>query len=906
MQSVLNTFAPTHRQRNNDQSLHLGAVKANAGHGEAASGITSLIKILTMMDKSTIPPHCGIKDKINRTFPIDLDDRKVFIARKAKPWKRPETGKRRIFLNNFSAAGGNTALLLEDGDLKPALQGEDKRSSVVVAITSRTKVSVKKNAEQLLAYIDQHPDVSLPSLSYTTTARRTQHNFRITVSGSDLGMIKSALKSASEKEVQTIPKVSPKVCVMFTGQGSHYISMAKQLYDVSSQFKNDIVKFDKVCKMQGFASILSLIDGSETDLSKLPPLVVQLGATCVQMAILRLYTSWGIEPTVVVGHSLGEYAALNAAGVLSPTDAIYLCGTRAKLLQEKCQAGTHTMLAVRASVSTLSDHLQRDGVEVACINGPEQTVISGANSDIEKLADDLKDAGFKADNLPIPFAFHSSQVEPILDGFEAAGKGVTFNKPSIPIISPLLNSVVTEEDDPTFSAWYMREHCRHTVNFLGGMEAAKHAGLVDDGTVWLEIGPHPLCTGMVKATLGPKINSASSLRRDQDDWKIIAESMCVLNDAGLKINWNAYHAEYSSAHELLKLPTYAWDNQNYWIEYTNDWTLAKGNPDIEAQIPKLPDFSAASVHRIAELDLDTEQPRIVGECDLTEPLLKEVIEGHEVNGLGLCPPSLYCDMAMTLAKHLYKLINPEKPDIGLNTNSMRVEKPLIIAEKGPQMFHIVGTYNKEAQSVGCDFYTLNADGKRTTLHAACGVKYENAEDWQPMWARQAYMVKTQIERLIAGVDNGDNDLLKRGMAYKLFTGLINYSYKYRGMEQVVLDNDGLEATANVKFQTGGTDEEFLCSPYRTDSVAHLSGFIMLGNRNADTAKEVFVSHGWETYRVAKRLECGKEYRSYVKMQKENAQMVVGDLYVLEGEEVVSVVGGLRVRPKVTNPAVNES
>ena len=171
MRSVTNAFAPEHRRRRPDQSLHLGAVKANAGHGEAASGITSLIKVLTMMEKGIIPPHCGIKGKINRTFPKDLEERNVHIAFQPTPWKRPEGKKRRVFLNNFSAAGGNTALLLEDGPLSAPIKTQDPRTNHVIAVSARSKVSLTKNIEGLIGLLDKDATIDLPSLSYTVSGK---------------------------------------------------------------------------------------------------------------------------------------------------------------------------------------------------------------------------------------------------------------------------------------------------------------------------------------------------------------------------------------------------------------------------------------------------------------------------------------------------------------------------------------------------------------------------------------------------------------------------------------------------------------------------------------------------------------------------------------------------------------
>ena len=170
MRSVTNVFAPAHRQRRPDQSVHLGAVKANAGHAEAASGTTSLIKVLMMLQKDTIPPHCGIKGTINRTFPNDLEARNVHIPLGSpKPWKRPNGGKRRVFLNNFSAAGGNTALLLEDGAIQSPVDDKDKRSNHIIAVTARTKNSLKHNVENMIDYLEKNPETNLSSLSYTVS-----------------------------------------------------------------------------------------------------------------------------------------------------------------------------------------------------------------------------------------------------------------------------------------------------------------------------------------------------------------------------------------------------------------------------------------------------------------------------------------------------------------------------------------------------------------------------------------------------------------------------------------------------------------------------------------------------------------------------------------------------------------
>ncbi|KAL9609268.1 MAG: hypothetical protein Q9167_005952 [Letrouitia subvulpina] len=890
MESVTNVFAPIDRTRDADQSLHLGSVKANAGHSEAASGVTAIIKVLLMMQKGQIPPHCGIKGSINRNFPKDLQERNVHIAFEPKSWQRPKHGKRRAVVNNFSAAGGNTALILEDAPEPSIVDTRDSRPIHIIPVTARSNTSLKRNLQSLCEFLEECPDVDLPNLSYTTSARRMQHKYRATIAGSNISKIKDSLLSASRRD--HAPSKA-RIAFVFTGQGCHYASMGKQLLEISATFRSKINQFDAIARQQEFPSILPLIDGTVDDIQTLSTVVVQVGSVCVQMALLCLLRSWGIHPTVVLGHSLGEYAALNAAGVLSPSDTIYLVGLRAQLLEAKCHPSTHAMLAVNASLASIREFLDGSSLEVACLNSPEATVLSGTGIDVGLISQSLKDQGFKCTKLQVPYAFHSAQVVPILRDFEEGARAVTFNSPTTPVISPLLCQVVTS-DEKTFGPSYLKRHCRETVDFLGGIESAKHANIITDDTFFVELGCHPVLSEMIRATLS-KARTAALMRRNDDNWKTITSSLCQMHDAGINIDWSSYHDEYLSCQRTISLPAYQWDNKNYWIDYTNDWTLTKGDRQVEAEVASTkPQFSSASIHGIIEAHLEGDKPTILTESDLTDPSLKEVIDGHEVNGVGLCPPSLYADMALTIADYVLKNRPTKGFDIGLNACDMKVEKPLIADDsKSSQMLRIAGEMDISADKIYFTIYSVDEEGRKTITHATCAVKYEDKSKWITGWDRVVHLIKPRIDDLLAGVENGDNDLLKRGMVYKLFGGLINYGFKYRGIEEVALSNAQLEAASTVRFQTGGTDENlFFCSPYRLDSIAHISGFIMLGNQFANPSKEVYVSHGWESCRVATPLVLDKTYQAYVKMQKESAKTAIGDVYVWDQDRIIAVVEGL--------------
>lgn len=527
---------------------------------------------------------------------------------------------------------------MEDGP-SPTPGKPDPRPTHVIAVSAKAKSSLRKNIERLISYIDDNPSASLPDISYTLTARRIQHNYRIAFPVTDVAQARAELVSKLNDSSNPVSSTLPKVAFVFTGQGSHYPALAKDLFEHSSQFKSDLLDFDSIGRGQGFPSFLPLVEGSVSDVQTLSPLVVQLGLTCIQMALSRLWKSWGVTPDVVVGHSLGEYAALNVAGVLSVSDAIFLVGERARCLQDRCTVGTHAMLAVKAPLSSfyaLPSGL--DGkIQVACINGPQETVYSGLSEDINKVVDHFSVESIKCTKLNVPFAFHSSQVDPILAAFEGIAHSAVFNKAKIPIISPLLGDTIPIGD--TVNPEYLRRHARDPVDLLAGFQSAQSKKLIDDATLWVEIGPHPICLGMVKSTMSPKTGGAPSLRRGEGAWKTIASSLCLLHTWGLKIDWNEYHRDFNDSLRMLDLPKYAFDEKNYWIQYINDWCLTKGDLPKPAAlaIEDKKSLSTTTVQNVIHEEVKDGKATVVIESDLSRPDLHAAVTGHLVNGSCLCP-----------------------------------------------------------------------------------------------------------------------------------------------------------------------------------------------------------------------------------------------------------------------------
>ncbi len=894
MRSVTNVFAPTARKGQRRKPLHLGSVKANIGHGEAVSGVTAVIKCLLMLQHGMIPPHCGIKKSINVGFPQDLMARNVHIANKKTPFSSIDGTPRRIFVNNFSAAGGNTALLLEDAP--PQRRGrDDLRRHWVIAVSAKSRTALKANTIKLIQYIDDTPELRLADLSYTTTARRMHHNYRIAFECSALPGARQVLLSKISKIDDAIDPGQgkpPHVAFVFTGQDD-YAPLCRDLYEFNSHFRADILSFDSIAIRQGFPSFLPLVRG-DAAIDKLSPMVVQVGLTCLQMALARLWAAWGVVPGVVLGHPLGEYAALNTAGVLSISDTIFLVGHRAKLLEERCTVGTHAMLASKASAEVVSSMIAAlPGISIACINGPHETVLSGTATDVDVAATMLSAQGVKSKRLNLQHAFHSSQVDVILDEFEKVAGAANFHKAKIPVLSPLLSDVISDNID----ASYVSHHARETVNFSSCIETAQKMGFINNQSVWVEIGPHPVCSNFVKATIGPSTATFPSLNKDTPPYKIIGSSLAGLHLAGVDVQWGEYHRDFLDCVQMLDLPAYAFDNSTYWLQYTGDWNLTKGQtPGVVpvAEAPK-PSLSTTSIHRVlSEVVVEGEKATVVTESDLSRQDLFAVVGGHVVNGTALCPSSLYADMAFTVGEHLYRLLHPHGPTAQINVCNMEVVKPFIAeATTEGQIIRLSATAHLATKKADLSF--TSGSGISITEHAKCHLEYGSAITWLTEWQRNAYLIQSRIDRLKTAACAGTAHRMLRGMVYKLFAALVDYHAIYQGMAEVILDSPEFEGTSHVAFQATESDGKWVCSPYYIDGVAHLAGFILNAHDSLDSSKQVYISHGWESMRFAEPLQATKTYRSYVKMQKAGHNMMSGDVYVLDGERIIGLVGALKFR-----------
>lgn len=686
----------------------------------------------------------------------------------------------------------------------------------------------------------------------------------------------------------------------------------------------------------GFASFLPLVAGEDAADSKEvlespSPVQVQLAIVSIELSLAALWKSLGVTPAAVIGHSLGEYAALCVAGVLSLSDCLCLVGHRARLMLANCQRDTQAMLAMTCSVAETETLLSNSSsfrhCEIACANGPSATVISGPAVEVAQLQ---KTSAVKSTLLDVQFAFHSAQMDAVMNDFAMFTAKAHYSAPSIPFASTLLGTLLpvgaTATSPKPIDSTYLVRQMRDRVRY----EDALHSLLADTSikasqAVWIETGPSPICIGLARSTLATIDSTKSSvllpsLKRGESDWRTVSQAVARAYEAGIDIDWQEYHAAFESSLRLLELPTYAFDLKNYWIQYRGDWALRKGDlaesaintstgtrseTNAAVAAPSYPEFTATTgIHRIESQTIGDAGIAVTFATDAIEPKLNKALRGHLVNGAGLCPSSVMGDMALTAANYISRLsqsssngsISPIGLNLSMDVHNMGIHKPLLIQPgETRQIIRTAASWDASANTVSVTFSSQDGPSGAEVEHAHCQVSFGDGSVWKSAWKRNAYLVRSRMDQLVEASGRGQAHKLLRPMVYKLFAAFVDYAPKYQGLEEVYMDSHELEAAAKVQFLTNEADDgTFTCSPYWIDGLAHLSGFILNG---ADTtpANSVFISHGWGSLKVVGQLSADKSYRSYVRMQEETGSRGVlsGDVYCFDGDEVVAMCEDLK-------------
>ncbi|KAI6355512.1 hypothetical protein MCOR25_008158, partial [Pyricularia grisea] len=891
-----------------DNQLILGAVKANVGHAEAGAAIVALIKVaMIFKNKGVIPPQPGFDNpvnpaRLNPEFP-HLASRHIHVAN----GRQHLAEGRKAVLNCFDATGGNTCLVLSPPPSKLALPNSlgkginDPRTHQVVVCSGHTFNVMKKNERRILDYIINHKEASVADLAYTTSARRVkQHGVRTawTVTNTnELGRI--LLKDTSKTEQST--KRPGTIVFTFTGQGAAYRGMARKLFETSPLFRNSIMSAQRLCDLYGFPSVVEYIQGQEQKSAIAPEVIAaqeQLSLVALQTALVDLLRFWGLKPDAVIGHSLGEYAGLCAAGVLSLSDTLYLVGRRAGLLGQHCRANDYRMLVLPVSSGDAENMIASSkGCCIACKNTPSATVISGPAKEIDDLqAAVRKDFGIETTILPVQYGFHSSQMESIAEDLERVAEEVHFSSPQIPVASTLLGRIIN--DGGTLGPKYLSRQTREAANFVSTVEAICADGLADKNTIWVEIGPDAVNTSMVRKILAIKDSDClvPALKKGQEVWATISNLVASAYCRGHDIDWQAYHRHYEPSLEFLDVPKYAFDLTDYWRPYVHPKSTAAG-VDIKNNKARATSDAVPEMKYLTSYLQYVQSEQVAADGTITahfasrvnHPEMIAAAQGHLVNGNPIFPGSAFCEMAFTAAEYLIPRHRnlPEPPHISsMVIQELEMNRPLIISTAADTSVVLTKAVCHK-HGVRIEFSVR--DGHDTLPLGAVGIGYEKTDALRTKAGPMSlFLVRSRMDSLVKAVAQGEGHLLRKSLIYQLFQRYVHYGKRFQGIQECWLSQDQREAACTIRLPSSpsATGERDAFNMYWRDCVFHLAGYLLNGHPDGPT-EESNIAVAVKEIAFEEELTDVDTYQVYTRMEPTEAGYL-GDVFVFKGEKLIGL------------------
>ena len=547
-------------ERTPEYPLWISSVKTNIGHLEAAAGVSGLIKVVLSLQHQLLPAHLHLH-QLNPK--IDWQPW-LQVPQQLTPWEA--SGRRLAGVSSFGFTGTNAHVVLEEAPPLPeSPQIEWERPLQVLGLSAKNEEALYQLAHSYSQHLESHPEQELTDVCFTANTGRLSYNHRLSLVAGTKEELQEKLRAfgTGEEVTELVSGVvsgseSPRVAMLFTGQGSQYVGMGRQLYETQPTFRNALDQCGEILQPYLDRPLLKVLYSVEAEESVLEQTAyTQPALFAVEYALFKLWQSWGIKPDIVMGHSVGEYVAATVAGVFSVEDGLKLIAARGSLMQ-KLPAGGE-MVSVRASESYVTEVIAaQPEISLAAINGPESVVISGDSIAIKAMVSSLESAGIKTKQLQVSHAFHSSLMEPILAEFEALAQQITYHQPKLPIISNVTGAIA---DSSITTAQYWVNHVRQPVRFAQGMEALEKLS----SEVFLEVGPKPILLGMGRQCLPEGVGVwLPSLRPGVDEWQQMLSSLGQLYLRGVKVDWLGFDRDY--ARQKVTLPTYPFQRQRYWIE----------------------------------------------------------------------------------------------------------------------------------------------------------------------------------------------------------------------------------------------------------------------------------------------------------------------------------------------------
>ncbi|HJQ63743.1 MAG TPA: aminotransferase class III-fold pyridoxal phosphate-dependent enzyme [Burkholderiales bacterium] len=536
----------------------VSSVKANIGHLDAGAAIAGIIKVVHALQRRQLPPSPNFE---HPNPEIDFKRSPFYVPTALSEWTAE--GPRRAGVSSFGLGGTNAHIVLEEAPAIEETTSARKRHLLLLSARSRDRLD--EAAARLGKHFAARENVNLADVAYTLQTGRRAFAHRRALVCRDRNEGIQLLAQPDPKRVFDGDAERPvkSVAFLFPGQGAQYVNMGRALYESEARFRKEIDECAAVLKPQLGLDLRTILYPGEDGLSVAQQQIMQTAITqpalfVVEYALARLWLSWGVQPSAMIGHSLGEYVAACLAGVFARDDALRLVARRGRMMQD---LPSGAMLAVRSSLDTIAADLT-PRTSVAALNAPNVTVIAGDHEAIAALEARLAARDIEFRRLPTSHAFHSSMMEPIVDEFAAFVSTVSRANPSQRWIAGLTGEAITDTEatDPRYWATQMR----HTVRYMAGV-----GKLMDPSLALLEVGPGQALTNFARQHPARKSNQlmANALHGAQDpdaDLDALYAAAGRLWTVGIGIDWHAFNDD--APRRKVSLPTYPFERCRHWVE----------------------------------------------------------------------------------------------------------------------------------------------------------------------------------------------------------------------------------------------------------------------------------------------------------------------------------------------------
>lgn len=540
----------------------IGSLKTNIGHTDAAAGVAGLLKTILALEHKQLPPSLNF-DEANPN--IDFQNSPFFVNSKLKDWPATQT-PRRAGISSFGIGGTNAHVVLEEAPDKQTSAGSADSSSLLM-LSAKTDAALRTAATNLSEHLKEHDELQLSEVAHTLQVGRREFPHRMAFVSRSRDEAIAALETPEARRLHKgVTEQSVRAVVfMFTGQGAQYVSMGRGLYETEATFREQVDLCAELLQTHLSLDIRDVLYPSSENVDEAAEQLKQTHITqpalfVIEYALAKLWMEWGVRPSAMIGHSIGEYAAACIAGIFSLEDALMLVATRGRLMQ---QMPPGAMLAVSLSEQELKPLLGTQ-LSLAAVNSSTLSVVSGTIGAIERIEQQLSGKELLCRRLHTSHALHSAMMEPVMQAFRETLEKVEMHAPRIPIVSTLTGKHLTDEE--ACNALYWTNHLRQTVRFSEALSEI----LNKPESVLLEIGPGQTLSALAKqqGNGAAKRVALSSLRHPgdgQSDDSYLLNTLAQLWVEGVAIDWPAFNAR-RAGRKRVPLPTYPFERQRYWID----------------------------------------------------------------------------------------------------------------------------------------------------------------------------------------------------------------------------------------------------------------------------------------------------------------------------------------------------